>query len=100
MLGKLYDSFKKQNVSVDEVCSHPVIDKIDDIVGTLKFVQNVSRTGKLWLQFTHFVSIIRIFIRVERTGDLELHIASTEQMPPILAAAGHDKYVLAILKYL
>ena len=46
---KLYESFEKQEVSLNEVCNHPVISSIGDIVGNLKFVQDVSQTGKLWV---------------------------------------------------
>ena len=45
---KLYESFEKQEVSLDEVCNHPVISSAGNIVGNLKFVQDVSQTGKLW----------------------------------------------------
>ena len=97
---KNYESLEKQGVSLDEICSHPVISSIGDIAGNLKFVQGVSRTGNLCLQFMDFVSIIRMFIPAEQTGNFELHISSSEQMLPYLAAAGHDKYAVAIRKYL
>ena len=42
VLGKLYESFDKQEVSLDEVCNHPVISNIGDIFGNLKFVEDVS----------------------------------------------------------
>ena len=96
VLRKLYESFEKQEVSLDEVCNHPVISGVGDIVGNLKFVLDVSRTGKLWLQFKDFVSVIRMFIPAERTGNFELHISSSEQMLPYFAAAGHDKYTVTI----
>ena len=41
-----------------------------------------------------------MFIHGERTGHFELHISSSEQMLPHLAAAGHDKYTVIIRKYL
>ena len=100
LLSKLYESLEKQEVSLDEVSNHPVVNSIEDIVGNLKFVQDINRTGKLWLQFMDFVSIIRMFIRAERTVNFELHIYSSKQMLPYLAAAGHDKYAIAIRKYL
>ena len=75
VLRKLYESFEKQEVSLDEVCNHPVISSIGDIVGNLKFIKDVSRTEKLWLQFMDFVSIIRMFTRAERTGNFELPIS-------------------------
>ena len=75
VLRKLYESFEKQEVSLDEVCNHPVISSIGDTVGNLKFIKDVSRTEKLWLQFMDFVSIIRMFTRAERTGNFELPIS-------------------------
>ena len=96
VLQKLYESLEKQDVTLDEVRNNSVISSIDVIVGNLKFVQDVSRTGKLWLQFMDFVSIIRMFICAERTGNFELHISSSEQMLPYLAVAGHDKHTVAI----
>ena len=100
LLSKLYESLEKQEVSLDEVSNHPVVNSIEDIVGNLKFVQEVSCTGKLLLQFMGFISIIRMFIRAARTGNFELHIYSSKQMLPYLATAGHDKYAIAIRKYL
>ena len=99
-LSKLYESFMNGEVSPDEICDNPVMKQIDDIISNLKFVQHVSRTGKLWLLFMDFVSVVRMFLRAERTGNFELHISSSEKMLPYIAAAGHDKYLLSILKYL
>ena len=47
VLQKLYESLEKQDVSLDEVCSHRVISSIGDIVGNLNFAEDVTRTGKL-----------------------------------------------------
>ena len=47
-----------------------------------------------------FVSPIRMFIRAGRTGNFELHVSSSKQMLRYLAAAGHDKYTVAIWKNL
>ena len=47
-----------------------------------------------------FVSIIvKMFIRDERTGNFELHISSSENILPYLAAANNDKYTVIIRKY-
>ena len=100
VLGKLYESFEKEEVSLDAVSNHPVIISIGDIVSNLKFVQDVSQIGMLRLQFMHFVSVIRMFIRGERTGDFDLLISSLKQMLPYSTAAGHDKYTVAIRKYI
>ena len=100
VLGKLYESFEKEDFSLDEVCDHLLLNSKSDIVGNLKFVQDISRTGKLWLQFMDLVPIIRMFISATWTRSSELHISSLEQMLPYLAGAGYDKYTFAIRKYL
>ena len=66
VLQKLYQSLEKQDVSLDEVRRNSVISSTGDIAGNLKFVQDVSRTGKLWLQFIDFVSIIRCLFVLNR----------------------------------
>ena len=99
-LRKLYESLEKKDVNLDEICNHPVISSNGDTVGNLKFFQDVSRTGKLWLQFIDFILIIRMFTRGEWTGNFELHISSSEQMLQYPAAAGHDRYTAVIRKYL
>ena len=73
-----------------------MISSIGYILGNLKFLQDVSGTGKLWLQFNGFVSLIRIFIYPERTVNFKLHISSLEQMLLYLDVVGHDKYTVAI----
>ena len=45
-----------------EVRNHLVISSIGDIADTLKFVQDISPTRQLWLQFMDFVLIIRMFV--------------------------------------
>ena len=77
-----------------------MISSTGDIVRNLKFIQDVTQTRKLWLQFMDFASIIEMFIRAERTGKFELPISPSEQMLLYLAAAGHDKYTVATQKYL
>ena len=59
-----------------------------------------SRTGKLWLLFTEMVSIVRMFIRAERTGNWELHVDATKDMLPFFAAAGHNNYAKSCHLYL
>ena len=41
VLRKLYESFEKQEFSLDEVCNHPVKRSTGEIVSNLKFVQDV-----------------------------------------------------------
>ena len=60
----------------------------------MKDVEDGSRSGKLWLNFTKFMAIVRMFIRAERTGNWGLHLEATYNMLPFLARTG-VKYVLS-----
>lgn len=51
VLGKLHESFDKEEVSSDEVCDLPVISSISDIVGNLMLVELESCRSSLWISF-------------------------------------------------
>ena len=51
-----------------------------------------DRTARLWINYLKQVSIMRLFIRAERTVDWWLHIYSVKQMLPYFHAAGHLAY--------
>ena len=97
-LHTLYDSLMKED-SVDEL-NVPIIDEIHEKISDLKVVMDQKRTDKLWIQFMDFVSIVRMFICAERTGNWKLHLHASELMLPFFAAAGHNKYAKSIPKYL
>ena len=65
----------------------------------MKDVEDGSRSGKLWLNFTKFMAIVRMFIRAERTGNWGLHLEATYNMLPFLAA-GHNNYTKSCRLYL
>ena len=77
-----------------------IVSMIHEKLSNLKFIHGANRSGKLWIQFMDFASIVRMFIRAERTGDWNLHIDASEQMLPIFAAAGHNNYLKLVLLYL
>ena len=52
----------------------------------------MSKTAKLWLQYSRMVDLLWHFIRGERTGNWMLHIHSMYKMPPYFAASGHNLY--------
>lgn len=51
-----------------------------------------SRTCKLWIQYFHLVSVLRLFIKAERTGNWNLHLHCVKKMLPLFHAAGHMSY--------
>ena len=76
-------------VIVTEECVERVSNIIDEQCTN---AADKSRTGKLWIQYYRQVSLIRMFIRAERTGDWELHLHCIRQMLPHFHAAGHIAY--------
>jgi hypothetical protein len=58
------------------------------------------RTAKLWLQYMEMVSLLRTFIKAERTGNWLLHLQTVQKMLPYFAAAGHNHYSKSAYIYL
>ena len=100
-LNELYASLSSNECNPEAAMSNTnIVSMIHEKISNLKFVHDANRTGKLWIQFMDFVSIVRMFIRAERTGNWKLHLHATEQMLPFFAASGHNKYLKAVLLYL
>ena len=59
-----------------------------------------SRTSKLWLNYTQYISIVQPFIRAERTSDWKLHVETTTHMLNLFAATGHNRYAKTCRFYL
>jgi hypothetical protein len=58
------------------------------------------RSAKLWLQYMEMVSLLRTFIKAERTGNWLLHLQTVQKMLPYFAAAGHNHYSKSAYIYL
>ncbi|KAK3928365.1 Protein lin-54-like protein [Frankliniella fusca] len=54
--------------------------------------EEVGKTGMLWLLYLRLMEYLHFFIRAERTGDWNLHIAALKLMLPVFPAAGHLNY--------
>ena len=59
-----------------------------------------SRTAKLWLQYMNFMNILKLFIRAERTGDLNLHLVAAGKMLTVFAATWPFNYDKSSRPYL
>ncbi|KAK3916607.1 CaM kinase-like vesicle-associated protein [Frankliniella fusca] len=66
---------------------------------TLKAFE-LSRTGKLWVQYIRMVELIRLLVRAERVGDWSLHLYTVKQMLPYFHAASHLNYAKSAHLYL
>lgn len=77
------------NVSVDDECVKQLSQMIAQL---LVEAAGQSRTGKLWVQYIHQVTLLQNFICVERRGDWSLHLYCVKKMIPHFHAAGHLPY--------
>lgn len=58
-----------------------------------------SRTAKLWVQCMSQFNLIKMFMRTERTGDWEEHLAAIKKILNFYAATGHFKYAKSTRLY-
>ena len=95
-LAKIFDTF---NPTLTEPS-----DSIKNLASWLenkKFeLSSKSRTSKLWLNYTQYISIVQQFIRVERTSDWKLHVETIKHMLNLFAATGHNNYAKTYRLYL
>ncbi len=96
----LYENLMEETISVDEVCSTDVFQRIATILQEKKAVLKSSRTAVLWLQYMNMIDILRQYIRAERTGNWALHLEVISKMLPFLAASGHNHYTKSARVYL
>ena len=98
--NELYESLSSNQCNPDTAVNTNIVSMIHEKLSNLKFIHDANKTGELWTQFMGFASIVRMFIRSDRTGDWNLHIHTSEQMLPCLVAAGHSNYLQSVLLYL
>ena len=100
-LQELYTSlYVSRDLDPDDVASDDTLQTFHAEICALKDKYNESRTPKLWIMFMSFVSVIRLLITAERTGNWSLHLKSTQEMLPYFAAAGHNNYAKCCRLYL
>ena len=69
-IKKLYESFISENDSIENVNKSEALSKLFNFLEKYKdrFALR-SRTARLWIQYLEYITIIKIFIRAERTGN-------------------------------
>ena len=95
----IYGNLMEETISVYEVCSTDVIQRITNILKEKIDSLKSSRTAALWLQYMNMVDILRQYIRAERTGNWALHLECISKMLRYLAASGHKKQCRVIYIY-
>jgi hypothetical protein len=96
----LLNSFLNGDVTLTEINQSVALDVIQRKIIQFRLSRSNCRTANLWFQYMDMISILRDFIKAERTGNWRLHIESLKDMLPYFAAAGHNLYVKSACIYI
>lgn len=66
----------------------------------LEQLETRGPTAKLWVLYFKLLTIMKLFIEAERTGNFLLHLESCQRMLPIFYATGHFHYAKCLILYL
>ena len=73
---------------------------VDELRKILQVDESDYRTFKLWKHYLDNISILRMLLFAERTGNHDLHVLCVKQMIPILHATGHISYARSLRIYI
>ena len=65
-----------------------------------ELVASRFRTAKFWLQYLHYVDVLKMFIFAERSGSWTMHLTAISKMIYLFAATGHLNYSKCARLYL
>ena len=101
VIKALYDSFINGEASDEEMMGSEILEKVHGAISRkMNILATTSRTAKLWIQYIHYINIVKLFIAAERTGNWQNHLGSTAQMLNLFAATGHINYAKSARLYL
>ncbi len=88
-LKTLYEDLIVRNKDPDEVVQDDCVKKVTAVIEHLcDQAAGQGRTVRLWINYFMQVSIIRLFIRAERTGNWWLHVPLCETDASLLSCSG------------
>ena len=86
----------QETVQTSEVLAH-----VKEAIAALEVkLSEQSKTAKLWIQYSIYINIVKMFIRAEQTGNWAEHLAATEKMLNLFASMGHIHYAKSARLYL
>ena len=101
MMKLLDDIEENYDKTLQKLTSSQELKLLRKLVGTVKqHLEEASRTDRLWVNYLHYIQIIKNFIRPERTGNRKLHLQSVKQMLSLFAATEHIHYAKSARLYL
>ena len=92
-VAQLYDSLTEKKISLEEIYSSEKVHNLHQKVNEEKQKLTTNCTAALWPQYMDMVSILKIYIRTERTGNWQQHLLAVRKMLPYFAASGHNIYL-------
>ena len=97
----MHQGLLKGDISTDSVVNEECVQQINNTIDNLEDdIATKSSTAKMWMNYVKCVSVIRLFMRAERTGDWNLHLYCISEMIPLFHAAGHFAYAKSARLYL
>jgi hypothetical protein len=96
----LYDHLMDRTITLTSLHNSDVLKEINQKLQAEKDGMQTQCTSKLWLQYLQMISILKTFIKAERTGNWQLHFKSMQDRLPYLAASGHNNYTKLVHLYL
>ena len=94
----MHQGLLKGDISTDSVVNEECVQQNTNTIDNLEDdIATKSRTAKMWMNYVKCVSVIRLFMRAERTGDWNLHLYCISEMIPLFHAAGHFAYMRNLL---
>ena len=101
MMKLLDDIEENYDKTLQKLTSSQELKLLRKLVGTVKqHLEEASRTDRLWVNYLHYIQIIKNFIRPERIGNRKLHLQSVKQMLSLFAATEHIHYAKSARLYL
>lgn len=88
-LDTVIDSSNNSKINSEDPSLKSVTEKLSSL---LKDIEHRGPTATLWIQYFRMCTLMKNFIRAERTGDWKLHLHSVSDMIPYFHAAGHLNY--------
>ena len=88
---RLYD--KLDRGESDSFTQFVVVEKLRLLSDKCKdTLSKQSRTEKLWIMYMSYIDLVKDFIRVERTGDWNMHLNTVRKMLNLFSATRHLNY--------
>ena len=85
-LKELYQNAIRHWCAVDDVESSSSLQRLQELMSELEsHLAKKSRTARLWLQYCHYVDVLKSFIHAERMGDWACHLSGVLQMLNLFA---------------